>query len=54
MICICMFQVSAVAFNKGKLKMLATAADSDLGGRQIDHLLATYFANDFKTRFKVI
>ncbi|XP_037797757.1 97 kDa heat shock protein-like [Penaeus monodon] len=46
-------QVSAVAFNKGKLKMLATAADSDLGGRQIDHLLATYFANDFKTRFKV-
>lgn len=43
----------AVAFNKGKLKMLATSADSNLGGRDFDRLLATHFANEFKSRYKV-
>lgn len=46
-------QVSAVAFNKGKLKMLATAADSQIGGRDFDRLLAQHFAVDFKARYKV-
>lgn len=46
-------QVFAVAFNKGKLKMLATAADPNIGGRDFDRLLAQHFANDFKSRYKV-
>nr|WBG54462.1 heat shock protein [Austinograea rodriguezensis] len=46
-------QVSAVAFNKGKLKMLATAADSNLGGRDFDRLMAQHFSNDFKSRYKI-
>lgn len=33
--------------------MLATSADSNLGGRDFDRLLATHFANEFKTRYKV-
>ncbi|XP_066955456.1 heat shock 70 kDa protein 4 isoform X2 [Macrobrachium rosenbergii] len=46
-------QVCAVAFNKGKLKMLASSADSNCGGRDIDYLLAVHFANDFKSRYKI-
>lgn len=46
-------QVSAVAFNKGKLKMLATSSDPNLGGRDFDRLMALHFANDFKSRYKV-
>nr|AXU24967.1 heat shock protein 70-1 [Tytthus chinensis] len=46
-------QVSAVAFNKGKLKMLATASDPYLGGRDIDTILAEYFCKDFETRYKI-
>ncbi|CAH1776947.1 unnamed protein product [Owenia fusiformis] len=46
-------QVSAVAFNKGKLKMLATASDPSLGGRDLDRILALYFAEDFKKRYKI-
>lgn len=46
-------QVSAAAFNKGKLRMLAAAYDPQTGGRDINILLANYFANDFKTRYKV-
>ncbi|KAG7161728.1 97 kDa heat shock protein-like [Homarus americanus] len=46
-------QVSVVAFNKGKLKMLATAADSNLGGRDFDHLLAQHFAIEFKSKYKI-
>lgn len=46
-------QVCTVAFNKGKLKMLATNADSNFGGRDIDHLLAMHFASEFKTRYKI-
>jgi len=46
-------QVSAAAFNKGKLSMLAATAEPKLGGRDINVILADYFANDFKTRYKV-
>lgn len=46
-------QVSACAFNKGKLRMIATAADSHLGGRDIDLLLADHICKDFQTRYKI-
>lgn len=46
-------QVSAVAFHKGKLKMLATISDPTLGARVIDERLAQSFNEEFKTRFKV-
>ncbi|KAL0839520.1 hypothetical protein ABMA28_016223 [Loxostege sticticalis] len=46
-------QVSACAFNKGKLRVLATASDSQCGGRDIDSALAEYFCQDFITRYKL-
>ncbi|BES99041.1 MreB/Mbl protein [Nesidiocoris tenuis] len=46
-------QVSAVAFNKGKLKMLATASDPNFGGRDIDAILVEHFCKDFETRYKI-
>lgn len=33
--------------------MLASAADSNLGGRDIDIILADYFCKDFQTRYKI-
>ncbi|XP_045478731.1 heat shock 70 kDa protein 4 isoform X2 [Harmonia axyridis] len=46
-------QVSACAFHKGKLKMIATAADPNLGGRDVDYLLADYFCKEFQTKYKI-
>jgi len=46
-------QVAACAFNKGKLKVLATASDANLGGRNFDYLIRNHFAEEFKTRYKV-
>ncbi|PSN34539.1 Heat shock 70 kDa protein 4 [Blattella germanica] len=46
-------QVSACAFHKGKLKMLASASDPQLGGRDIDLILAEHFSNDFQTRYRI-
>ncbi|XP_028037560.1 97 kDa heat shock protein isoform X2 [Bombyx mandarina] len=46
-------QVSACAFNKGKLRILATATDAQCGGRDIDMALADYFTQDFVTRYKL-
>lgn len=46
-------QCSAVAFNKGKLKMLATTFDNNLGGRDFDKLLLEYFQKDFLARYKI-
>lgn len=45
-------QVSAVAFNKNKLKMLCSAWDQ-IGGRDFDVILAKRFAVDIKERYKV-
>lgn len=45
-------QVSACAFHKGKLKMLASAADQ-VGGRDFDFALADYFSNEFQTKYKI-
>lgn len=33
--------------------MLASAADSQIGGREIDSILADYFCKDFQARYKV-
>ncbi|XP_049861111.1 heat shock 70 kDa protein 4 [Schistocerca gregaria] len=46
-------QISACAFHKGKLKMLASAADPQLGGRDIDEILANHFCVDFQSRYRI-
>ncbi|VVC33836.1 Heat shock protein 70kD, peptide-binding domain,Heat shock protein 70 family,Heat shock protein [Cinara cedri] len=46
-------QVFACAFNKGKLKMLASTFDSQLGGREFDYILAEHFSKDFKSRYNI-
>ncbi|XP_045492632.1 heat shock 70 kDa protein 4 isoform X2 [Colias croceus] len=46
-------QVAACAFNKGKLRILATSSDPCCGGRDIDIALAEYFCQDFMTRYKL-
>ncbi|XP_056281490.1 heat shock 70 kDa protein 4L [Pseudoliparis swirei] len=47
------FQVSVAAFNKGKLKVLATAFDLYLGGRNLDEALVDYFCEEFKNKYKL-
>uniref|UniRef100_A0A8C7R9E7 Heat shock protein 4 like n=1 Tax=Oncorhynchus mykiss TaxID=8022 RepID=A0A8C7R9E7_ONCMY len=47
------FQVSISAFNKGKLKVLATAFDPYLGGRNFDEALVDNFCEEFKARYKL-
>jgi len=46
-------QVSVVAFNKGKLKVLATASDALLGGRNFDRVLAEHFSVEFKEKYHI-
>ncbi|CAH0717215.1 unnamed protein product, partial [Brenthis ino] len=46
-------QVAACAFNKGKLRVLATASDPYCGGRDLDMAMAEYFCQDFVTRYKL-
>lgn len=46
-------QVSACAFNKGKLKLLSCAADPHLGGRDIDIILAEHFSQEFNSRYEI-
>ncbi|KAM7031004.1 heat shock protein 105 kDa isoform 1-T1 [Passerculus sandwichensis] len=47
------FQVSACAFNKSKLKVLGTAFDPFLGGRNFDGKLVDYFCAEIKSKFKL-
>ncbi|KAK3524482.1 hypothetical protein QTP70_029289 [Hemibagrus guttatus] len=47
------YQVSACAFNKGKLKVLASAFDTGLGGKDFDEILVQYFCNDFAQKYKL-
>uniref|UniRef100_A0A8C5JXW5 Heat shock 70 kDa protein 4L n=1 Tax=Jaculus jaculus TaxID=51337 RepID=A0A8C5JXW5_JACJA len=47
------YQVSICAFNKGKLKVLATTFDPYLGGRNFDEALVDYFCDEFKTKYKI-
>lgn len=46
-------QVSVCAFHKGELKMLASTADSQLGGRDIDSILAEHFCKEFQARYNI-
>lgn len=41
-------QVSIVALNKGKMRVLSTASDSCLGGRDFDQILGNFFNEEFK------
>lgn len=45
-------QVSACAFSKGKLKMLASTSDL-VGGRDFDTALANHFSNEFVSKYKI-
>ncbi|KAJ8780481.1 hypothetical protein J1605_011745 [Eschrichtius robustus] len=47
------YQISVCAFNKGKLKVLATTFDPYLGGRNFDEVLVDYFCDEFKTKYKI-
>ncbi|XP_054845640.1 heat shock 70 kDa protein 4L [Eublepharis macularius] len=47
------YQVSICAFNKGKLKVLATTFDPFLGGRNFDEALVDYFCDEFRVKYKL-
>ncbi|XP_018410985.1 PREDICTED: heat shock protein 105 kDa isoform X1 [Nanorana parkeri] len=47
------FQITACAFNKGKLKVLGSAFDPYLGGRNFDEKLVQHFCVEFKTKYKL-
>uniref|UniRef100_A0A8D0CGA2 Heat shock 70 kDa protein 4L n=1 Tax=Salvator merianae TaxID=96440 RepID=A0A8D0CGA2_SALMN len=47
------YQVSICAFNKGKLKVLATTFDPFLGGRNFDEVLVDYFCEEFWSKYKL-
>lgn len=47
------YQVSACAFNKGKLKILATSFDSELGGKAFDDILVNHFCEEFGKKYKL-
>ncbi|KAM3924404.1 heat shock 70 kDa protein 4 [Leptodactylus fuscus] len=47
------YQVSVCAFNKGKLKVLATAFDPFVGGRKFDDVLVNYFCEEFGKKYKL-
>ncbi|XP_021249900.1 heat shock 70 kDa protein 4L [Numida meleagris] len=47
------YQVSICAFNKGKLKVLATTFDPFLGGRNFDEALVDHFSEEFRTKYKL-
>ncbi|XP_048884367.1 heat shock 70 kDa protein 4-like isoform X3 [Brienomyrus brachyistius] len=47
------YQISACAFNKGKLKVLGTAFDPEFGGKDFDEVLVRHFCEEFGQRYKV-
>lgn len=47
------YQTSVCAFNKGKLKVLATACDPELGGKDFDEMLVQYFCEEFGKKYKL-
>jgi len=46
-------QVSAVAFNKGTVKVLAVTSDPYVGGKLIDHVVTANIAETFKQKYKI-
>lgn len=47
------YQVSLCAFNKGKLKVLASAFDTELGGRKFDEAIVNYFCEEFRKKYQL-
>ncbi|CAK6957269.1 heat shock 70 kDa protein 4a [Scomber scombrus] len=47
------YQVSVCAFNKGKLKILASAYDAELGGKDFDDILVNHFCEEFGKKYKL-
>lgn len=47
------YQVAVVAFSKGQLTVMGTAADRHFGGRDFDHALLEHFAEEIKGKYKV-
>lgn len=47
------YQTSVCAFNKGKLKILATACDPELGGKDFDEMLVGHFCEEFAKKYKL-
>nr|XP_005157776.1 heat shock protein 105 kDa isoform X2 [Danio rerio] len=45
------FQVSICAFNRGKVKVLSTAFDPYLGGKDFDQRLVDHFCAEFKSKY---
>ncbi|XP_037086295.1 heat shock 70 kDa protein 4-like isoform X2 [Pollicipes pollicipes] len=46
-------QAAICAFNKGKLKVLATASDASVGGGELDRLLVDHFVAEFRTKYRI-
>jgi len=46
-------QICIAAFNKGKIKVLSTAWDESLGGREFDNRLRDYFCEEFLKKHRV-
>uniref|UniRef100_A0A8D8RSP9 Uncharacterized protein C30C11.4 n=1 Tax=Cacopsylla melanoneura TaxID=428564 RepID=A0A8D8RSP9_9HEMI len=46
-------QVCIAAFVRGKLRILSTVCDSQIGGRNIDKILAEYVSTDFVKRYNI-
>lgn len=46
-------QACIASFVKGKLKILSNVCDSEIGGRDIDRILADHVADDFVKRYKI-
>lgn len=47
------YQVTIVAFAKGELTVIGTAADPNFGGRNFDRALVQHFAEEFKDKYKI-
>ncbi|XP_061484442.1 heat shock protein 105 kDa [Rhineura floridana] len=47
------FQASACAFNKGKVKVLGTAFDPFLGGKNFDEKLVDHFCAEIQAKYKL-
>lgn len=47
------YQTSVCAFNKGKVKVLSTACDPELGGRDFDEALVRHFCEEFGKKYKI-
>lgn len=47
------YQVSIVSFLKGKLNVMGTACDANLGGRDYDQVLTKHYSEEFKSKYKI-